>query len=573
MGSWVTELLTIASFFGMVGFAAHQFAIKMEDALLWVVAVVTGLLFAASFTPAYGLVVWVIWGVGLGLLGVVAIRSARTFAHPGFWGPLVALLILSVLLSQSRLIHYDNFSHWALTTKIITVRLRLPIEADQLITHSAYPLGTALFSSFMTITSGMKDSMLIRANVVMYLASLAVFFRLRSKHVGLVLVSVTAGSIWAVALRISPSDLLVDMLLAFVFLAAWVMVIHEENVKNSWMTLMPILFFLTMMKSTGFMMAVVLGGIFWWRWVNQKQKGSLRPLWVLIVPLVTQFLIGLSASLRYTDVITSKHAFTVEWLSEMMALKSADQIRTIVMALADAWMSDTFVVALMVTYGVILVVLWRKRAFRWPVVLRWLTPLLTYMIYQSGILLMYLYSMPIGEAVRLAGYFRYRSTGVAIMVFMVLFDLITDVQLNSTSHKSRQSWMVMAALIAMVYIAQPVNAWGWLRKDYTTAAIVKFERLVQNQPISASDQILIYVTPEDAQYVTLVARYYFLSPTIKYLTRETLETFSDWAMFDVLVVYDPDDYIGRWLSQCLNLDEPRAVIPLNTTIPTACIQP
>lgn len=573
MGSWITELLTIASFFGMVGFASSQFAITMEDALLWVIALMTGVLFAASFTTAYGLVVWVIWGIGLILLGVTAITSVRTFYHPGFWGPLLVLLMLSILLSQSRLIHYDNFSHWALTTKIITVRLRLPIEADQLITHSAYPLGTALFSSFMTMTSGMKDSILIRANVLMYLASLSVFFRLRSRHPGLVLVSGFALSIWAFALRINPSDLLVDMLLAFVFLAAWVLVIYEENLKDSWITLIPILFFLTMMKSTGFLMSVVLVGIFWWRWVKQKQKGSIWPVLILMVPFLTQFFIGLSASLRYTNVITSKHALTIEWLSEMFALKSTEQIETIVSALVDVWMHDTFVVVLMVTYGVILLVLWRKRAFSRSVLLRWSTPLLTYIIYQSGIMLMYLTSMPIGEAIRLAGYYRYRSTGVVIMVFMVLFDLITDVQLNSSAHKSRLSWMVMATLIAIVYSAQPVNALGWLRKDYTTAATVRFERLVQNQPISASDHILIYVTPEDAQYVTLVARYYFLSPNIHHVTRDTLKTFSDWAKVDVLIVYDPDENISGWLAQCIGLVEPLSVIHLNTAINPSCNHP
>lgn len=571
LGSLVVELLSVASIFGMVAFASSRWAIRMEYAFLWVISVITGLLFAASFTMVYGVVVWGLWGCGLGMLGYTALTSKQTLYHPLFWGPLVILLVFSVMFSTMRLIHYDNYSHWALITKIITVRLRLPIEADLLVTHSAYPMGTALFSSLLTITSGMTDSILIRANLMMYLAAITVFMKLRKTDFWTVGLSVTALSLWAFALRIAPSDLLVDTLLAFVFLAAWVVVLYEEDLKVAGITLLPFLFFLTMMKSTGLLMAMVLSVIFVWRWVRHRQRGRVIPLLILAVPLITQFLIRWSASLRYSNALISKHAFTLEWLSDMMALKSSDQVNTILKALIDQWAQESFVVVILISYGILLLGLKWMRSERWSWV-RWGIPLFTYVSYQIGILFMYLYSMPIGEALRLAGYFRYRSTIVIILVFMIFFDLI-----NAFAKPPRSSAGlfrgVLAGFIAIVALVQPVNVTRWLLTDYTQGDVIRFERLIEEEPVNADDRIILYVTADHAQYVTLIARYVFLSPTIKSLTPETFEAFTDWSQVDTLIVFDADEKIHEWLTQCTPSSESLLVVHLNGSFNASCLVP
>ena len=101
---------------------------------------------------------WVLLVAGLSFLllrwGLVISKKWQpTFAEErvhlyDFWLFLVGILFVVQLL-KSPLVHYDNYSHWAVMVKYLYFEGHLPTAGQKLITFTSYLPGSSLFIAYV----------------------------------------------------------------------------------------------------------------------------------------------------------------------------------------------------------------------------------------------------------------------------------------------------------------------------------------------------------------------------------------------------------------------------------------
>lgn len=129
------------------------------------------------------------------------------------------------VLWNSPLVHYDNFSHWAVMVKFMTFTGHLPGAADKLISFTSYPPATALFITQFVHWVGFSDgSMLVAQFILIWGAAYSIFAGLRDRSRALtsfiLCFTLAISFVFNVAIRLN--NLLVDYVLPIITIAALV---------------------------------------------------------------------------------------------------------------------------------------------------------------------------------------------------------------------------------------------------------------------------------------------------------------------------------------------------------------
>lgn len=129
------------------------------------------------------------------------------------------------VLWNSPLVHYDNFSHWAVMVKFMTFTGHLPGAADKLISFTSYPPATALFITQFVHWVGFSDgSMLLAQFILIWGAAYSIFAALRDRSRALpsfiLCFTLAISFVFNVAIRLN--NLLVDYVLPIITIAALV---------------------------------------------------------------------------------------------------------------------------------------------------------------------------------------------------------------------------------------------------------------------------------------------------------------------------------------------------------------
>lgn len=188
--------------------------------------------------------------------GKVCLPKWNTFGVCFFAGTIVfGSLILSM-----RLLHYDNFSHWALIVKYLLSVDALPEADSVLVSFRDYPPGCSLFIYYVCRFLGRSQSvMLLAQNSILFSCFLAVFGIVREKRRFLCYSFLGMGCCMLsyLNLTIRINNLLVDFLLPLLSMAAMAAIWRfGEQCMRASVTVGLILGFTVIVKDTGILFVV-----------------------------------------------------------------------------------------------------------------------------------------------------------------------------------------------------------------------------------------------------------------------------------------------------------------------------
>ena len=126
------------------------------------IALQTSLLFLAGLCGQLARMTYLIFFVGLLGLGYGCVRAIQNrnaaflggYLDSGYISFAVIIAVMAVFVRGKVFTHYDNFSHWALVSRIVNQQSRFPNYNDCNITFPSYPLGSASFIFFITKIRG-----------------------------------------------------------------------------------------------------------------------------------------------------------------------------------------------------------------------------------------------------------------------------------------------------------------------------------------------------------------------------------------------------------------------------------
>lgn len=441
-------------------------------------------------------------------------RLKATLREPALWMMAGATVYVGWVVRGQRFTHYDNFSHWALVVRVMLTENRFPTFEDPVVVFQSYPLGSASFIYLVSKVLGSSESVMMLSQGVLILGFVVGLMGISRRH--RIAAGVLTVGTFAVVLsyNIPLDSLLVDSLLAAItgYLLLFV-VVHRARLMELLLPFTAILCTLATVKNGGILFAVIgavlaavigngTGRRLGWRfWAASGNPFLILLLWNRHVDLV------------FSDGLDAKHSLSVAYLASVFNDKTPAQVTAIVQRYVGLIVSDRVAALLLVGSIILAIVLVRKKVFA-PLTAALMSAglILMTIVYHGGILAMYLFSMPVGEALALAGHERYLRV-MHLVLLMMLIGLLLTVLERTHKVAQRFSYAAGAAGGAALLIAF-VNWSALLPNDRMSSVRTGVLRAVGSAKIPSSDRVCILLNQYDHDYRLYLVRYSLLSANV-----------------------------------------------------------
>lgn len=589
--SLVLFMAVMLSIFGYVVFFRTCCGIPARSSYIFTLSLIGCVVYFAGLLNVLEPVCYAVLGLGYVLILVMFFTHRTTLF---FVRKPLNLLTLSfilgaavvlVFLSGYQMIHYDNFSHWAVAVKYMLMTGRIPDAASAIIDFKSYPLGTTSFIYFICRFAGNQQGMMLVAQGMLIFACFyAIFGVIRDTKrfmlialLGMCLMFMTHFNV-----SIRVNNLLVDFLLPLYALAAIGCVCEcKTDICKACIVVVPVIAMLLIVKTTGVFFALPCFAFLLYRnrWVRKQQLAHATPAswqWILgcaALALSTLIAWNVHTSIAFADT-ASKFSYDLSNLSELTLDKSPEDIQAIV----QLFFQTAFSLDQLPTQGILLFhalaivayldarVLCHKR---WKLMKTLLLMDAMMVLYYGGILLLYVFSMPLDEALRLAGFDRYASSMVLFFIGGLAMQATADVEnsfyiqqgeirdyraFKSVNTKSiYQTCSLVFSCIAALLLFNEISSMDELQSHYDETLPAKAAAVVGDNWTGVSDvRCLMYATDTDRQisdyYLQYVGRYLIFTPNVDAVSEFDRQTFGDFiSTYDYFVIVESDANIKDYM--------------------------
>lgn len=498
----------------------------------------------------------------------------------------VGSLLFLILLLQSHLTHYDNFSHWAVVVKQMLLTNAFPTASSDLIDFKNYPLGTASFLYFVCRFAGHSQAaMIVAQGALIFTGFYALFGIITQKKRFLLYAFLALGcsvlSVFNITIRIN--NLLVDFLLPVytlvMFAAAYRYRMHAAKAA---VAVLPVAGLLTVMKSTGVIFAAI-GWIFLldlWRRHRNQCPGRCVP--AVLGSLVASFLPWLGWTLHMHAGfahVTNKFGVTAGTIANIHTTKTIGEIHRIAALFVRSALDLSTRPALgllafnlaAVAACVFAAVCLKRKWQLWKALIALDAVVI---LYYLGILGLYIFSMPLSEALELAGFDRYASSIVVLFAGGLVLCATVDMEnsfyyrvgempayqafRNVTNKHRYQEGIVACMAVAITLLLSEYNGLLSIQKAYSASLPCRVSAVTGDRwPVDGREdthKYLFYTPDTDGQvtdyFLQYTARYFLYAPHVDAIC-VFYEPNMDHLLsqYDYLVVVEGDADAHRLLRQ------------------------
>ncbi|WP_179800953.1 hypothetical protein [Paenibacillus sp. RU5M] len=493
---------------------------------------------------------------------------------------LAGTFIFLLVLFQNELTHYDNFSHWAIVLKQMLSTDTFPTPDSNLIDFKNYPLGTSSFIYYVCRFMGHSQSVMLLAQGLLIFSCFYAMFGIVSEKKRFLLyaflgLGLSTLSFFNLTIRIT--NLLVDFLLPIYALAILAVIYqYRHDIKRACIIMLPLAGVLTVIKSTGIIFAAISLIFLVYTWLKHKQKFSWKTALAVIGTICGSLIPYFGWSWRMATVFQGvDNKFDVA-TSGIQSGKTAEQMHEILwLFLKSSTDITTRPVIGIVIFEIVAIaasifayVVLKKKWNLWKALIALDVVLL---LYYAGILALYLFSMPMDEAIVLAGFERYASSIVVLfaggLVLCAAIDLersfhyrigeVPDYQAFKTVETKGhyQKGIIGCMAIAATILLSEYNGIVSIAKTYDTTLPYKIHAVTGDRWYKDgqedNNRYLFYASDRDQQvtnyYMQYVGKYFLYAPHVDGIVLFYEDNMDNLLSgYDYLVVVETDRN-AKWL--------------------------
>ena len=337
----------------------------------------------------------------------------------------VTVLIVAAAVHGKCFSLYDNFSHWALVVRQMLQTDRFPTFMDPIIEFQDYPLGSASFIYFFCKSVGKEtESIQMLAQAYMMIVSMLPLFSFSSKKTFIQTILILATTNFFFVFCVPVTELLVDTLLAVVSAAGMSYALRYRKATET-RQIIPIALYLIQIlqiKNSGMFFALAISAAVLAGW---RENTALR-IGCILSSFFTVLLWHKHAAYVFADAAHAQHSISSENYQSIIGKKTMEDIRFIIHADVHRALTirPVIMTVLLICAVGLIVFLYDKGQFRRYIKIS-IAAVGLYILYQTGTLAMYLFSMPISEARSLASFDRYTSSILIFVIYMILAEALT----------------------------------------------------------------------------------------------------------------------------------------------------
>jgi hypothetical protein len=486
---------------------------------------------------------------------------------------LAGSLFFLYLLSITRLTHYDNFSHWAVVLKDMLLTDAFPTATSALIDFKNYPLGTTSFLYYICRFAGNSQPMMLIAQGILIMSCFyAMFGIIMDKKRFLLYAFLCAGcsslSIFNITIRIN--NLLVDFLLPLYTLVLFTMAYRSRScIKKACIGFIPVAGLLMIIKNTGVIFAGIGFIYLIYLWVKGEEKLHFKSGLIAATATLPYLFWMVHMSVRFQGV-TNKFELAAKGLDPVSARKSSEEMGQII----SLFVRSAFDLTTRPVLGILIfhlaaigttvfaAIVLKKH---WSILKTLLALDVVLSAYYLGILSLYLFSMPIDEALVLAGFERYASSIVILFAGSLILCATVDMErsfyyrinevpdyraFKSVESKGRyQNGIIVSIGLSMALLFSEYNGMQTIQQTYDTTLPYKVwqvtgDRWDKSGAVSES-KYLFYASDTDNQvsnhYLQYLGRYMLYAPNVDGICAFYEDNMTNLlSRYDYLVVVESD---------------------------------
>ena len=476
----------------------------------------------------------------------------KNYFSVGYMVLLITISIMSLYVHGKTFVHYDNFSHWALVVKTMLLNDRYPTFKDIIIVFQEYPLGSSTYVYFFAKLTSRSEPIQMLAQVYMLIAGILPIFAFAKKNKIAIAVMAISFINFIFVYNIRPTDLLVDTLLPVTGICGLLLAYMYCNTNSTKLELWLTSFYmvqLVQIKNSGIFFAVIIVILLLKRMPLHKQYP--HTILCVLFSFFTVMLWHKHCRYVFQSAESSYHALTYEQLNHIFKSKSADDIRSICIALfkfAATYKDIWVILGFFVMTGILLWLI--NRAKFKPFLNIVIFSLIIYTGYQIGMAGMYVFSMGLNESLRLAGVVRYTKTILIAIMYLYMVCLVQFIS-DINTYRFRSSLLVVYSFLSFfvyTYISNgEIDISILYTPDSSTRRWVETIKSIYNIPDDNSYCTLI--SSSDSGYIYYLTRYVFYSTHTSSLIVDIADDM-DSIDTDYILVYDQEnEVINTWIRE------------------------
>ena len=552
-------LLLCISCYGWCAYMVHEKKIKVEFALSTLIAGIGSVVFFAGLLHMLAEVSWFVFGLGfcLAVYSLVKRYNIQQLLTPGIIVFLIVIVVLMALLYGSKFTSYDNFSHWAVVSRLILQNNRFPNMQDDIIMFQSYPTGSASFIYYICKITGMHaEWMMMYAQAVAIVASIIPIFVFAKKS-GVVIGIATV--ILTLCANVRITDIYVDTLLSVVGAAGLLFCIYyKEKVFEYWWAIVPNLIFLVSIKNSGvfFVAVTILYTIFF-------TKGNRKTGVPVLVTCSAFTLLAWQKHVKsvFAEGMSAKHSMSLEYFESVFGDKTRIEISEIFHNYLERVFSihNEFIVYVLLAILLISIAKYTKCTDYADIKKRVIFYVVVYIAYQLSLFGMYMFSMPTEEATRLAAYGRYHIT---IIVFLVIA-LMTEFMRIKLSNKKIIIGLTMC-VITLETLSMAPDFSKLTRLNWKESERYKCETVIEKYNVPRNASYMFLMDDDDWGYTYYFYRYYFATSKVAVFYEGQHPYIGEqWKNYQYLIVIDDTEKNRDYINNTLNIDSNENFIALD----------
>ncbi|MHA0856962.1 hypothetical protein [Paenibacillus sp. CMAA1364] len=512
-----------------------------------------------------------------------------------FAGSFIFLLVLF----QNKLTHYDNFSHWAIVVKQMLSTDAFPTSASNLIDFKNYPLGISSFLYYVCRFAGHSQSVMLLAQGVLIFSCFYAMFGIVSEKKRFLLyaflgLGLSTLSFFNITIRIN--NLLVDFLLPIYVLAIFA-VIHQyqHDLKRACMVVLPLAGLLTIIKSTGVIFAA-MGLIYLiYTWLIHRKKNSWKDTVSVVGTICGAWFPFLGWNWRMREVFqgiankfdVSATGLQMEKTPEQMGEIISLFLRSSTDLTTRPAMGIVILHVVAIAASVFASVVLKKRWKLWKALIALDIVLV---LYYAGILGLYLYSMPLDEAIWLAGFERYASSMVVLLTGGLVLCAAVDIERsfhykigevpeyrafkNTNTKGYYQKGVIACTAVAITLLLSEYNGMVSIAKSYDSTLPYKVQAITGDRWYRGGQEdnrkYLFYASDKDQQvtnyYMQYVGKYFLYAPNVDGIVLFYEDNMDNLLSgYDYLVVVESDYDAKRLLKKHYGIDLQEGIYRISRT--------
>ena len=483
-------------------------------------------------------------------------RFIKNYFNAGYLF-LAAVIVLSAFALRGTLFtHYDDFSHWGMVVRRMLIDNRFP-NFQNILIFKEYPLGSSIYIYYFSRILSSAESVQMTAQAYVMAACLLPLFSFCRKNSLPALLCLLSFTNLFFTFNIALSSLLVDTLLPIVS-ACSLLYLHKYCYSSSdspeFFLAGAYLIQVAQIKNSGVLFVLIAAA--WSVYRAIREHSYKNRVILMLMPLVSFYLWHTHCKYVLGGASASKHAMHPKYYKNIISCKSAEDFLTIpanvfsyILSYRDMWISIGFILvlgALICLFGRDYMPLWIKLGLFCGAV---------FMVYQFGLILMYLFSMPNYEASILAGIERYEKTCVIFITYMML--PVGMKILDSLASKKASSYALSACMITIPFVFSFLSA-GRISSAWNNYIGLSSEEWIKERNWFEK-QIVSYDIPDESTYCVLIPHgdagftYYmsvfrFNSDNVKVKVINNSEELDN-TDSQYIIVYDSQNEIIRdWIS-------------------------